>query len=63
MKRITTISLFASGLAAVAVFGLPNVVKAPGDPGDPGDPGGGLHEAKGSAVRNWSGGCCCAERR
>jgi hypothetical protein len=35
MKRITKISLYASGvvgLAAVAVFGLPDVVKAAGDP-------------------------------
>jgi hypothetical protein len=35
MKRITSISLFASGLAglaAVAVFGLPGVMKADGDP-------------------------------
>src|SRR5690348_3313744 len=35
MKRVTSISLFASGLAglaAVAVFGLPGVMKADGDP-------------------------------
>jgi hypothetical protein len=35
MKRITTITLIASGLAglaAVAAFGLPDVVKAAGDP-------------------------------